>query len=260
LAKGSYFAKHKESIAGTEHENSFKKLPFVQVTDEVRKIYEEGKVILIDKPLHWTSFDAVRKIRNTLKIKKVGHAGTLDPLASGLLIICTGKFTKKINEYMAQPKEYSGTFTLGATTPTYDSESTPENLKDFTAVNAEQIVEATKQFIGEIQQYPPIYSAIKKDGEALYELARRGEAIDLKARTIHIYEFEITKIELPVIHFKVLCGTGTYIRSLANDIGGVLKCGAYLSELRRTKIGDYNVDDALTMEGILDELSKSANF
>jgi tRNA pseudouridine55 synthase len=258
LAKGSYFAKHKESIAGTEKEHEFKKLPFVQVSDAVRKTYEEGKVLLIDKPLHWTSFDAVRKIRNTLKIKKVGHAGTLDPLASGLLIICTGKFTKKINEYMAQPKEYTGTFTLGATTPTYDSESNPENFRDYSHITEAQIIEATKQFIGEIQQFPPIYSAIKKDGEALYELARRGEEVELKARIIHIYEFDITNIELPTVSFRVLCGTGTYIRSLANDIGVALSSGAYLSELRRTKIGDHNVSNAQTMEGILDELSQQS--
>jgi tRNA pseudouridine55 synthase len=259
MAKGSYLQKHFEKIAGTEEATQFVKLPNVQVTDEVRKIYEDGKVILIDKPLHWTSFDAVRKIRNTLKIKKVGHAGTLDPLATGLLIICTGKFTKKINEYMAQAKEYIGTFTLGATTPTYDSESNPENFKPYDHITAEQIVEATKQFIGEIQQFPPIYSAIKKDGEALYELARRGEEVELKARTIHIDTFEITNIELPVVTFKVLCGTGTYIRSLANDMGVVLGCGAYLSALRRTKIGEHDVDNALTMEGILAELSLASN-
>lgn len=255
MAKGSYFAKHKESIAGTDKEFDFKKLPYVQVSDEVRKTYEEGKVILIDKPLHWTSFDVVRKIRNSLKIKKVGHAGTLDPLASGLLIICTGKFTKKINEYMAQQKEYTGTFTLGSTTPTYDSESNPENFKDYRQITETQIKEATKKFIGEIQQFPPIYSAIKKDGEALYELARRGEEVELKARTIIINEFEITKVELPIVTFRVLCGTGTYIRSLANDIGVALSCGAYLSALRRTKIGNYHVNNALTMEGILDELT-----
>jgi tRNA pseudouridine55 synthase len=259
MAKGSYLQKHFEKIAGTEEALQFVKLPNVQVTDEVRKIYEDGKVILIDKPLHWTSFDAVRKIRNTLKIKKVGHAGTLDPLATGLLIICTGKFTKKINEYMAQAKEYTGTFTLGATTPTYDSESNPENFKPYDHITAEQIEETTKQFIGEIQQFPPIYSAIKKDGEALYELARRGEEVDLKARIIHIDTFEITNIELPVVTFKVLCGTGTYIRSLANDMGAVLGCGAYLSALRRTKIGEHNVDNALTMEGILAELSLANN-
>jgi tRNA pseudouridine55 synthase len=236
MAKGSYFAKHKENIAGTEEEHQHKKLPQVQVSDKLRKTFEEGKVILIDKPLHWTSFDVVRKIRNTIKIKKVGHAGTLDPLATGLLIVCTGKFTKKINEYMTQEKEYTGSFTLGATTPTYDKESTPQN------------------FIGEIQQLPPIYSAIKKDGVALYELARRGEEVELKARTIKITEFEITKVELPIVEFSVLCGTGTYIRSLAHDMGQVLGCGAYLSELRRTKIGEFDVNTTVSMEGFLEGL------
>jgi tRNA pseudouridine55 synthase len=256
MAKGSYFAKHKENIAGTEGEQQHKKLPQVQVSDEVRKTFEEGKVILIDKPLHWTSFDVVRKIRNSIKIKKVGHAGTLDPLATGLLIVCTGKFTKKINEYMAQEKEYTGSFTLGATTPTYDKESTPQDFKEYNHVTVENIVAASKNFIGEIQQYPPIYSAIKKDGIALYELARRGEEVELKARTITITEFEITKVALPIVEFRVLCGTGTYIRSLAHDMGQVLICGAYLSGLRRTKIGNYNVDDGVSMEGFLEELSE----
>jgi tRNA pseudouridine55 synthase len=255
MAKGSYLQKHRESIAGTENELQLKKLPQVQVSDEVRKTFEDGKVILIDKPLHWTSFDVVRKIRNSIKIKKVGHAGTLDPLATGLLIVCTGKFTKKINEYMAQEKEYTGSFTLGATTPTYDKESAAQDFKDFNHITKDEIVEATKNFIGEIQQYPPIYSAIKKDGEALYELARRGEEVELKARTITITEFEITKIELPIVEFRVLCGTGTYIRSLAHDMGQVLGCGAYLSELRRTKIGEYHVNDAVSMEGFLEGLS-----
>lgn len=254
MAKGSYLAKHKENIAGTEQENLPVKLPHVQVSEEVRNSFEAGKVILIDKPLHWTSFDAVRKIRNSIKIKKVGHAGTLDPLATGLLIICTGKFTKKINEYMAQEKEYSGTFTLGATTATYDKESTPQDFKDFLHITEEQIKEATKQFIGEIQQFPPIYSAIKKDGVALYELARRGEEVELKARTITINEFEITNITLPIVSFRVLCGTGTYIRSLAHDFGAALGCGGYLSELRRTKIGEYKVDNALSMEAFLQNL------
>jgi tRNA pseudouridine55 synthase len=256
MAKGSYFAKHKENIAGTEGEQQHKKLPQVQVSDEVRKTFEEGKVILIDKPLHWTSFDVVRKIRNSIKIKKVGHAGTLDPLATGLLIVCTGKFTKKINEYMAQEKEYTGSFTLGATTPTYDKESTPQDFKEYNHVTVENIVAASKNFIGEIQQYPPIYSAIKKDGIALYELARRGEEVELKARTITITEFEITKVALPIVEFRVLCGTGTYIRSLAHDMGQVLICGAYLSGLRRTKIGNYNVDDGVSMEGFLEGLSE----
>jgi tRNA pseudouridine55 synthase len=254
MAKGSYLQKHKANIAGTEDELLHKKLPQVQVSDEVKKTFEEGKVILIDKPLHWTSFDVVRKIRNSIKIKKVGHAGTLDPLATGLLIICTGKFTKKINEYMAQEKEYTGSFTLGATTPTYDKESTPQDFKEYNHITKEEIVTATRNFIGEIQQYPPIYSAIKKDGEALYELARRGEEVELKARTINIAEFEITKVELPIVEFRVLCGTGTYIRSLAHDMGQALGCGAYLSELRRTKIGEYNVDYAVGMEGFLEGL------
>jgi tRNA pseudouridine55 synthase len=259
LAKGSYLQKHRENIEAENGTLQQPKLPYVQVSDEVRKTFEEGKVILIDKPLHWTSFDVVRKIRNSIKIKKVGHAGTLDPLASGLLIVCTGKFTKKINEYMAQEKEYTGTFTLGATTPTYDKESVPENHKPYDHIIETQIQDATKKFIGEIQQLPPIFSAIKKDGVALYELARRGEEVELKARTITIAEFEITKIEMPIVHFRVLCGTGTYIRSLAHDMGAVLGSGAYLSELRRTKIGDYEVKNALSMEGFLEQIAASIN-
>ncbi len=251
MATGSYLAKHREKM-GDDDASAFKKLPIVQVSDEVRKKFEDGQVILIDKPLHWTSFDVVRKIRNTLKIKKVGHAGTLDPLATGLLIVCTGKYTKKINEYMAAAKEYTGSFTLGATTPTYDAESTPEDFKAYNHITEEEISNATKKFIGEIAQYPPIFSAIKKDGVALYELARRGEAVELKARIIIIYEFDITKIALPIIEFRVLCGTGTYIRSLAHDMGQVLGCGGYLSELRRTKIGEYDVNDGLSVEGFLE--------
>jgi tRNA pseudouridine55 synthase len=254
LAKGSYLQKHRENIEAETGALPQAKLPYVQVSDEVRKTFEEGKVILIDKPLHWTSFDVVRKIRNSIKIKKVGHAGTLDPLASGLLIVCTGKFTKKINEYMAQEKEYTGTFTLGATTATYDKESVAENFKDYSSITQENIETATKQFIGAIQQFPPIYSAIKKDGVALYELARRGEEVELKARTITISEFEITKVEMPIVHFRVLCGTGTYIRSLAHDMGAALVCGAYLSELRRTKIGEHDVVNALGMEGFLQSI------
>jgi tRNA pseudouridine55 synthase len=254
LAKGSYLQKHRENIETETGALPQVKLPYVQVSDEVRKTFEEGKVILIDKPLHWTSFDVVRKIRNSIKIKKVGHAGTLDPLASGLLIVCTGKFTKKINEYMAQEKEYTGTFTLGATTATYDKESVAENFKDYSSITQENIEAATKQFVGAIQQFPPIYSAIKKDGVALYELARRGEEVELKARTITISEFEITKVEMPIVHFRVLCGTGTYIRSLAHDMGAALGCGAYLSELRRTKIGEHDVVNAEGMEGFLQSL------
>jgi len=210
--------------------------------------YSEGKVLLIDKPLHWTSFDIVRKMRNLIQIKKIGHAGTLDPLATGLLIVCTGKLTKKINEYMAQEKEYTGHITLGAVTPTYDLESMPEQMKEYTFLTPELIHAATVPFTGSIDQFPPIYSAIKKEGVALYELARRGVEVELAARKINIYHFEITHISLPVLSFKVVCSTGTYIRSLANDFGAALGCGGYLSSLRRTRIGEFEVSEALSME------------
>jgi tRNA pseudouridine55 synthase len=206
--------------------------------------YLDGKVILLDKPIDWTSFDVVKKVRILTRISKVGHAGTLDPLATGLLIVCTGKFTKKINEYMGMEKEYTGTFTLGATTPTYDLESTPENLQDFTHLTAEQIHEATKQFIGPIMQVPPAHSAIKKDGKPVYLAARKGESVVLEPRPVTIHEFVIEKIELPIIHFKVVCSTGTYIRSLAHDFGAALGVGGYMSSLRRTRIGIFHVADA----------------
>jgi len=210
--------------------------------------YEFGEVLLINKPLHWTSFDAVRKIRNLVRIKKVGHAGTLDPLATGLLIICTGKFTKRINEFMAAEKEYTGTFTLGATTPTYDLESEPENFLDCSKISEEQIHDATKKFMGEILQTPPIHSAIKKDGKRAYELARQGKEVKLDPRRITIKEFEIVNIEMPVVSFRVVCTTGTYIRSLANDFGLALGCGAYLSKLCRTRIGEFSINQSMTME------------
>ncbi len=210
--------------------------------------YEEGQVLLVDKPIEWTSFDAVRKIRYLTRTKKVGHAGTLDPLATGLLIVCTGRFTKKINEYMAQEKEYTGTITLGATTPTYDLESEPQDFKPYDHITIEQLNEATRIFTGPILQTPPIHSAIKKDGKRVYELARRGIEVKLEPRPVTIHSFEITNVELPVVHFKVVCSTGTYIRSLANDYGAQLGCGGYLSSLRRTRIGNFLVDDALTME------------
>lgn len=220
----------------------------VPIADDVKAAFEAGKLILVDKPMHWTSFDVVRKIRNRIKIKKVGHAGTLDPLATGLLMVCTGKFTKKINEYMAQEKEYTGSFTLGAITATYDMESTPENFKDVSHLSSDDLHAATQHFIGEIQQVPPVYSAIKKDGVAMYELARRGEEVELKARTITIKSFEITSVEMPLVYFKVVCSTGTYIRSLAHDYGTALGCGAYLSALRRTRIGEYIVENAIDIE------------
>ncbi len=223
---------------------------------EVINPFEEGKVLLINKPLRWTSFDAVRKIRNLIRIKKVGHAGTLDPLATGLLIICTGKFTKRINEYMAQEKEYTGTFTLGATTPTYDLESEPENFKSTDHINEEILESATRQFIGEIMQVPPAHSAIKVDGKRVYELARQGKEVKLEPRKITIKEFEITKVEMPIVHFKVVCSTGTYIRSLANDFGEVLGCGAYLSSLCRTRIGSFLLNDAMSMEAFEASIKK----
>lgn len=216
-------------------------------------------MLLIDKPLHWTSFDVVRKIRNTIRIKKVGHAGTLDPLAKGLLIVCTGKFTKKINEYMAREKTYTGSITLGAVTPTYDLESTPEQHKDISAITIDNIHKAAETFTGKILQMPPIYSAIKKEGVALYTLARRGEDIELVARPVHIKQFEITNIDMPVISFHVVCSTGTYIRSLAHDLGAALGCGAHLSSLRRIAIGEFLVDNALTLEAFMKNISEDGS-
>ena len=216
--------------------------------------FEEGRVLLIDKPLDWTSFDVIRKIRNTIRIKKVGHAGTLDPLATGLLIVCTGKFTKRINEYMAQEKEYTGTITLGATTPTYDLESEPQDFKSVDGITEEMIREKTAQFTGEIQQVPPIHSAIKQKGKPVYLLARKGVDVILEPRTLIIYAFEITKIEMPVVSFKVVCSTGTYIRSLANDFGAALGCGGYLSSLRRTRIGEFSADDAMSVDEFVDQV------
>jgi tRNA pseudouridine55 synthase len=216
--------------------------------------YLEGKVLLIDKPLHWTSFDMVKKVRWLTKIMKVGHAGTLDPLATGLLIICTGKFTKQINEYMGMPKEYTGSLVLGATTASYDLEQEPENFKSIEAINAFAIHEATKQFIGTILQMPPQHSAIKKDGKRLYESARQGIEVKVDPRQITIQAFEITKIDLPNIEFRVLCSTGTYIRSLVHDFGQALGVGAYLSGLRRTKIGAFDVQDAIRWEDLEKEI------
>ena len=216
--------------------------------------FEEGKVILIDKPLEWTSFDVVRKIRNLTRTKKVGHAGTLDPLATGLLIVCTGKFTKKINEYMAQEKEYTGTITLGATTPTYDLESEPVASASCDLLEESEIHGATKAFTGAILQVPPIHSAIKKEGKRVYELARRGVDVQLDPRPVTISVFEITRIALPEVDFRVVCSTGTYIRSLANDFGAALGCGGYLSKLCRTRIGAFLLNDAFSMEGFEKEV------
>ncbi len=208
--------------------------------------YLDGQVILINKPLGWTSFDVIKRIRIITKISKVGHAGTLDPLASGLLIICTGKFTKKINEYMGMEKEYTGSFTLGATTASFDKEKQPENFKDIFHLSEENIRAATKVFTGEIMQMPPQFSAIKKNGERMYISARKGEYVKIEPRKVTVSEFEITKIKLPEIYFKIVCSTGTYIRSIANDFGAALNVGAYLSSLERTRIGNFELKDALT--------------
>ncbi len=216
--------------------------------------YAEGKVLLIDKPLTWTSFDAVKKIRILTRISKIGHAGTLDPLATGLLIICTGKFTKKINEYMAREKEYTGSFTLGATTPTYDRESEPTDFKPFEHLSPEQIRGATVQFTGEILQVPPIHSAIKMEGKPAYIMARKGQDVKMEPRKVTISSFVITAIDLPVVHFKVVCTTGTYIRSLAYDFGQALGCGAYLSSLCRTRIGEFKLEDAMSLVDFEKEL------
>lgn len=213
--------------------------------------FEEGRVLLIDKPLDWTSFDVVRKIRNQIKIKKVGHAGTLDPLATGLLIVCTGKFTKKINEFMAQEKEYTGTITLGACTPTYDLESVPEQVKSTDHLTETDIQKVLLAFVGPIAQVPPAHSAIKINGKRVYELARKGKEVQLEPRPVTIYAFDITRFALPEIDFRVVCSTGTYIRSLANDLGAALGVGGYLSALRRTRIGAFTVDEAITPDAVL---------
>jgi tRNA pseudouridine55 synthase len=209
---------------------------------------KKGGVLLIDKPYKWTSFDAVNAIKIALRAK-IGHCGTLDPLATGLLICCTGEMTKQISSYQQLPKEYTGIFHLGAITATYDLESEPQDIKPYDHVTEVQVHEAVKKFTGEIMQVPPIHSAIKKDGKRSYDLARAGVEVVLHARPVTIGEFEITAIKLPEVHFRVLCSTGTYIRSLANDFGEVLGCGAYLQELRRTKIGNFDLDNALTPQG-----------
>ena len=222
--------------------------------------FKNGQVLLIDKPLEWTSFQAVNKLRwhikQRFKLKKikVGHAGTLDPLATGLLIICTGKQTKEINTYQGQIKEYKGTFTVGATTPSYDLETEVNETFSTDHINETLLKETTKQFIGDIQQKPPIFSAIKKDGKRLYELARKGETTEIKSRTVTISEFEITKINLPEVEFRVVCSKGTYIRSLAYDFGLALNSGAHLSSLRRTKIGDFSVDNGLSVDRFIESL------
>ena len=211
-----------------------------------------GQILLIDKPLHWTSFQAVNKLKYVLINKvglpkkfKIGHAGTLDPLASGLLLVCTGKFTKRITELQGQSKEYNGTFYIGATTPSYDLETEIDETFKTSHIDETVIHETVKQFLGEIDQKPPIFSAIKKDGVRLYEHARAGETVEIASRKTTIHEFEITRIAIPEVDFRVVCSKGTYIRSLAYDFGKAMDSGAHLTVLRRTKIGEYDVLNAV---------------
>lgn len=213
--------------------------------------YSEGEILLVDKPLEWTSFDVVRKLKRLISIKegkkkiKLGHAGTLDPLASGLLILCSGKLTKNISEIQAQEKEYTGEFYLGATTPTYDLESDPENFKEIDHLTNDEIKQLAEKMHGKVQQMPPIFSAKKVNGVRAYELARRGKEVELQPKEVHVYEFSITSIELPIVEFRIRCSKGTYIRSMAHDFGELLGVGAYLNKLRRTKIGNFQVENAL---------------
>lgn len=223
--------------------------------------FENGELILVDKPLGWTSFDVVGKIRNSTRIKKikVGHAGTLDPLATGLLIICTGKLTKKVDEFLAEEKEYTGTITLGATTPSYDLETEINHTFPIEHISEEDLYSTAKKFIGEIEQVSPLYSALKIDGERAYHKARRGEEIKMKARKVQISAFEITHIEMPVVTFRIACSKGTYIRSIAHDFGKILSSGSHLSSLRRTKSGKFKIEDAWNLEELIAKI-KSERF
>jgi tRNA pseudouridine55 synthase len=223
--------------------------------------YKNGRLVLIDKPLSWSSFQVVNKVRWEIKNRfgfkkiKVGHAGTLDPLATGLLILCVGKLTKQISHYQAQEKEYTGVFRVGGTTPSYDLETAVDRHFPTDHLDAALVFKTAQQFVGEIDQKPPLFSALKKDGKRLYEFARAGEKIDLRPRKVKISEFEITKIELPDIAFRVVCSKGTYIRSLAHDFGLALRSGAHLAALRRTKIGSHSVESAQSVEAFVAALA-----
>jgi tRNA pseudouridine55 synthase len=229
--------------------------------------YQEGQILLIDKPLKWSSFQAVNKLKfgliKELKLPKkfkIGHAGTLDPLASGLLLICTGKFTKRIEELQGQAKEYTGTITVGATTPSYDLETEINERFPTEHITETLIYETLPQFIGEIDQKPPVFSAIKKDGKRLYESARAGIEVEIKTRKVTVSEFEITRIALPEIDFRIVCSKGTYIRSIAYDFGVALNSGGHLAALRRTKIGDYSVENAVEPEAFIEALQQSPSL
>ena len=210
----------------------------------------QDRVILINKPLEWTSFDVVNKLRKKLKIKKIGHAGTLDPLATGLLILCTGKLTKQIDTFQAQEKEYTGNLVVGQTTPSHDLETPISEARDISSLSNELIIGAVKKFTGTIQQIPPIHSAVKIDGKRSYKLARKGKDPELKPREVTVSEFEITAIQLPIVSFRIVCSKGTYIRSIVRDFGDELGVGAYLSKLCRTRIGQFRLADALTLDEV----------
>ena len=213
-----------------------------------------GEVLLLDKPLQWTSFDVVKKVRGAIRIKKVGHAGTLDPLATGLLILCTGKMTKQIDTFQAQEKEYEGTFVLGATTASYDLETEVENVISVDHLTEKQILEAISQLTGDIMQIPPAHSAIKIDGKRVYESARKGKEVKIDPRPVTVHKFELTRVALPEIDFKIICSKRTYIRSLARDLGEILGVGAYMSALRRTRIGNFKIEDAMPVQTLVDQI------
>lgn len=222
--------------------------------------FKEGALLLVDKPLQWTSFDVVNKIRYKLKHKlgvkkiKVGHAGTLDPLATGLLLICTGKYTKKLHTLQGMPKSYTGTFKLGATTASYDAEQPENNTFPIDHINPDLLEQTRQQFLGDLEQYPPIFSAIKVEGQKMYKLARAGKKVEIKPRPVHIFEFNISQVEQALIDFEVTCSKGTYIRSLAHDFGKAADSGAYLTALRRTAIGDYSINHAWNLEKLIEHI------
>lgn len=213
-----------------------------------------GEVFLINKPLEWTSFDVVKKVRNALKIKKVGHAGTLDPLATGLLIVCAGKMTKQIDSFMGQEKEYKGTFELGSTTDSFDLEQEVVPVADPSHLTEADVEKAISNFRGDILQIPPMHSAIKVDGKRVYEAARKGKVVQMEPRPVQVSLFELVKFENPTVHFRIVCSKGTYIRSLARDLGEALKVGAYMSSLCRTRIGSYKLSEAKELEPLIEEI------
>ncbi|MEP0368145.1 MAG: tRNA pseudouridine(55) synthase TruB [Cyclobacteriaceae bacterium] len=221
--------------------------------------YQEGKLLLIDKPREWTSFDAVNKLRYVLKIKKIGHAGTLDPLATGLLIIGTGKFTKKLNELQGLDKEYEGVFEIGKTTPSYDLETAFDSENDTSQVSEQDVLEASKKLTGFQNQMPPVYSAIRVKGKRAYKSARKNEEVKLDPRPVTVHEFEIKKIEDTEVHFRISCSKGTYIRSIAHDLGEILGVGAYLKTLRRTAVGEYRIEEAVALEDFVNQVNQDAN-